>query len=106
MSARLNKIKREIPRIISGTTSGIIMKATIGALPGIRYRVTALAANRPKIVLRIATTNPILMLFIKAFNMLGLLIIAAYHFNVNPFNGNAMYFELLKENSGKNKTGR
>jgi hypothetical protein len=57
-------------------------------------------------VLRIATINPILILFINAFSMGGLLIIASYHFNVNPFNGNAMYFELLKENTGRNNTGR
>ena len=36
MLAKLNKIKRDIPRIISGITKGIMMKPTRGALPGIR----------------------------------------------------------------------
>ena len=45
-------------------------------------------------------------LFINAFSIGGVLVLAPYPFNGNPFNGDAVYLQLLKENSGRNKTGR
>ena len=57
-------------------------------------------------VLTMATVSPTLILFIRASSISGLLIIFSYHLKVNPFSGKAMYFDLLNENSGRNRTGR
>ncbi len=103
--SRISTTSSDTATMMSGSTSGSMMKPITGPLPGKRYLLPAREAKMPNTVASTAVEQAMTSECSTAARNCSDSPSSANHLVVKPFSGKAMIEESLKANSGSRMIG-